>query len=208
MDDAEFERLYGPWDPFDPPGLRDVLADFGGPWWVVGGWAMELFSGTRRRHEDIDVAIFRKDLPLLLDLARGRYDVWSVGAGALRPITDDWPEPHPDAGQVWLREHARAPWVLDCLLNEDRDGLWVSRREDRAAPLGETTWTTDDGIRVQDPEIVLHHKALQDQPKDRADRDAAWPLLDEGRRGWLREAVLRVYGPDHPWLAWMDEQAT
>jgi hypothetical protein len=207
LDDEEFERLYGPWDAFDPAGVQELLAGFAGPWWVVGGWAIEAFSGVRRRHEDIDVVIFRRDLPLLLDLVRGRYDVWSAGAGMLRPINEEWPDPHPEAGQVWLREHAQAPWVLDCLINEDRDGLWVSRREDAVAPLEEITWVREDGIRFQVPEVVLHHKALQDQPKDRADRDAAWPLMSEDQRAWLREGVLRVYGAEHPWLAWMGSRS-
>jgi hypothetical protein len=28
--------------------------------------------------------------------------------------------------------------------------------------------------------------------------------MDGAQRAWLREAVFRVYGADHPWLAWMD----
>jgi hypothetical protein len=107
---------------------------------------------------------------------------------------------------VWLREHAQAPWVIDLLINEDRDGQWVSRREEWSAPLDEVTWVGDDRIRYQNPEVVLHHKGLGNEEKDRADRDAVWPLMDDAQRAWLREAVLRVYGADHPWLAWMDVQ--
>jgi hypothetical protein len=200
MDDAEFDRLYGRWESLDPAGVQALLADFPAPWWVVGGWAIEAFSGVSRPHHDCDVVIFRRDLPALVDLVAGRYDLWSVGSGALRPITEAWPEPHPEAGQVWLRENAAAPWVVDCLINEDRDGRWVSRREEWSAPLEEVTWVAEDGIRYQNPEVVLHHKALQDQPKDRADRDAALPRMSEAERTWLRDAVRRVYGDDHPWL--------
>jgi len=207
MDDAEFDRLYGPWESPDPAGARALLADFPAPWWVVGGWAMEAFSGVTRPHHDVDVVIFKRDLPALVELVAGRYDVWSVANGALRPITEDWPEPHPDAGQVWLREHAGAPWILDCLINEDRDGQWVSRREEWSAPLEQVTWVAEDGIRYQNPEVVLHHKALPDQPKDRADRDAALPLLTTDRRAWLRDAVRRVYGHEHPWLPAIDAHA-
>ena len=102
---------------------------------------------------------------------------------------------------MWLREHAQAPWVIDLLINEDRDGQWVSRREEWSAPLDEVTWVADDRIRYQNPEVVLHHKALGNEERDRADRDAAWPLMDDAQRAWLREAVLRVYGADHQWLA-------
>ncbi len=200
IDDAEFERLYGPWEGLGPAGAERLMAAFPGPWWVVGGWAIEAFTGVAREHEDIDVVIFRRDLPAFLDLVRGRYDAWSAGAGAIRPVNEDWPEPHADAGQLWLREHALAPWVLDCLLNEDRDGLWVSRREEWSAPLEEVTWVAADGIRYMRPEVVLQHKALQDRPKDRADLAAALPGLSSEQRAWLRDGVRRVYGADHPWL--------
>ena len=201
-DDADFERLYGPWDAFDPPGVREFLADFPGEWWVVGGWAIEAFTGVERPHEDIDVVIWRRDLPALLELVDGRYHVWSAGAGALRPVNEDWPEPHAESGQVWLREHSMAPWVLDCLFNDDADGLWVSRRDTSwTAPLSDVTWVADDGIRYMNPEVVLYHKAMQARPKDELDRDRAWPLLASGKQEWLRGAISDFYGADHPWLA-------
>ena len=201
MDDAEFERLYGPWDAFDPEGVKEFLADFPGEWWVVGGWAIEAFTGVERPHEDIDVVIWRRDIPDLLSLVAGRYHVWSAGAGALRPVNEDWPEPHPDSGQLWLREHSMAPWVLDCLFNDDADGLWVSRRDTSwTAPLEEVTWVADDGIRYMNPEVVLYHKAMQARPKDELDRDRAWPLLTPEKQQWLRTAIADFYGADHAWL--------
>ena len=134
---------------------------------------------------------------------RGRYHVWSAGAGMLRPVNDDWPEPHEKSGQVWLREHAQAPWVLDCLFNDDADGLWVSRRDESwTAPLAEVTWVAEDGLRYMNPEVVLYHKALQARPKDELDRDRdrAWPLLTPEKQEWLRGAIRDFYGDDHPWL--------
>ena len=201
MDDAAFERLYGPWDAFDPPGVQAFLADFPGEWWVVGGWAIEAFTGIARPHEDIDVVIWRRDLPALLSLVEGRYHVWSAGAGALRPVNEDFPEPHDQSGQVWLREHSMAPWVLDCLFNDDVDGRWVSRRDTSwTAPLEEVTWVADDGIRYMNPEVVLYHKAQQARPKDELDRDRAWPLLSADKQEWLRGAITDFYGAGHAWL--------
>ena len=129
-----------------------------------------------------------------------RHHLWSIGAGALRPVNDDFPGPHEGSGQVWLRDHAQAPWFLDCLLAEDRDGLWVSRRDpDHVVPLADVTWVADDGIRYMRPEVVLHHKARLDRPKDGADLAVAWPLLGAAEQDWLREAV-RKERADHPWL--------
>lgn len=205
LTDEEFEALYGPWDSLDPAGVADLMAEFPGPWWVVGGWAIEAFSGRSRPHKDVDIVIFRRDLADFLELVGGRYHVWSVGAGMLRPITVEFPEPHEKAGQLWLRGHARAPWVLDCLLNDDRDGQWVSRRDpEHCAPLDQVTWLADDGIRYQNPEIVLRHKATFALAKDTADLAAALPLLSPDQRGWLRDAVRRS-DRAHPWLTTMTD---
>lgn len=201
-EEREFQRLYGAWDPLAPSDLPAFLDGFAGEWWVVGGWAIEAFTGVPRHHEDVDLVIWRRDLPAFLELVGDRYHVWSAGSGALRPVNADWPEPHEGAGQVWLREHALAPWIVDCLLQDERDGQWVSRRDDdHVAPLGEVTWLAGDGIRYQRPEITLHHKAAHTRPKDDADFDACWPLLDESARAWLREAIARTYGSEHAWLA-------
>jgi hypothetical protein len=209
MDDAEFERLYGPWDGLDPAGAAALLTDFDHDWWIVGGYAIEAFTGVRRDHEDVDVVIWRRDLPDFLELVRGRYHVWSAGAGMLRPVNDDWPEPHEQSGQLWLREHSQAPWVLDCLFNDDADGLWVSRRDETwTAPLENVTWVAEDGLRYMNPEVVLYHKAMQARPKDELDRDRAWPLLAPDRQDWLRGAILDFYGADHAWSRWLEGQGT
>jgi Aminoglycoside-2''-adenylyltransferase len=200
LDEREFQRLYGPWEAYDRGQVAGLLAGFDRPWWLVGGWSIEAFTGVPRRHEDIDVVVFRRDLPRLQGLLGDRFHFWSVGAGALRPLTTEWPEPHADAGQVWLREHALAPWRLDVILSHDHQGEWVSRREpDRHAPLDDVTWVGDDGIRYLNPEIVLQHKARLDRPKDRVDLAVAWPRLAAEQRDWLRDGVRRLH-PEHAWL--------
>jgi hypothetical protein len=179
------------------------MAAYDREWWVVGGWAIDAFTGQAREHDDIDLVIWRRDLPAFQELVGERHHVWSVGSGMLRPLNADWPELHPEAGQVWLRDHALAPWFLDCILAEDRDGLWVSRRDDdHVAPLADVTWVADDGICYLRPEVVLHHKARLDRAKDRADLAVAWPLLGEAEQEWLREA-LRRWDPQHGWLGLM-----
>ncbi|WP_322919724.1 nucleotidyltransferase domain-containing protein [Nocardioides renjunii] len=199
-EEVAFRRLYGEWAALDPAGLAAFMAAYDAEWWVVGGWAIDAFTGRYRPHEDIDLVIWRRDLPLFREMVGERHHVWSVGSGALRPVDDTWPEPHAEAGQVWLRDHALAPWFLDCILAENADGLWVSRRDpDHVVPLAEVTWVAGDGIRYMRPEVVLHHKARLDRPKDRADLEVVWPLLGAAEQDWLRDAVRRSQA-DHPWL--------
>jgi hypothetical protein len=201
LDDEElaFQRLYGPWDPLTPSELLAWMDGYTAPWWVVGGYAIEAFTAVQRHHEDIDLVIFAKDLPQLRRHVEGRFHLWSAGAGALRPVNDDWPEPHLDAGQVWLREHALAPWRVDCILNPDVGGRWQSKRDEaHVADLEDISWVAEDGIRYLDPEIALLFKAKLDRDKDLADLSVAWPLLSPDRQSWLRHAVLRLY-PGHAW---------
>lgn len=57
LTDSEFQALYGEWQPLSIPSVRDLLP--GLTWWVVGGWALELATGVRRHHEDLDIAVPR-----------------------------------------------------------------------------------------------------------------------------------------------------
>ena len=173
---------------------------FGGDWWIVGGYAIEAFTGVPREHEDVDIAFFRKDVDRFREFIGERYHLWAVGSGALRPLDERFPEMPEWAGQIWMRQHALAPWLLDLNLQQSEDGLWVSKRDpEHRLPLDEATWAHTDGVRYQNPEIVLLHKALEHRPKDRADLDATWPLLSGARREWLRESIARLY-PGHAWL--------
>ena len=114
-----------------------------------------------------------------------------------RPLNDDFPEPHPESDQVWVREHALAPWVMDILLNPDVDGQFQSRRElDFVVPFESVTWSKD-RIRYLDPAIALSFKAKSQRPKDHADFEAALPLLSGEQRTSLIGFLERQL-PNHP----------
>ncbi len=200
-EELEFQRLYGPWRPASLAQAKELFDGFGGDWWIAGGWAIEAFTGVHRHHEDIDVAMWRRDVGALRAWVAGRYHVWAAGSGSLRPVTDERPDMPDTADQLWLREHALAPWEYDVVLNPDRDGRWVFRRDPSLDyDLAEITWVADDGIRYITPEMALAYKARLNRPKDEADLAATLPLLDGGRRAWLAEMVAHLH-PGHPWIA-------
>jgi len=201
-EETRFLCLYGPIEPLDLAGVRAFFDGFERPWWLVGGWAIEAFTGAAREHEDIDVSMLACDVPALREFVGDRWHLWSNTGGTLRPLTDARPElPAPDC-QIWVRRDARSPWVMDLPLSPDVDGLWQSKRmPDHVAPLDEVTWLTAEGVRVANPEIVLLHKGAQLRRKDRRDLDRALPLLDEGQRSWLRAGLRTCYGDDHAWLS-------
>jgi hypothetical protein len=197
--DLAFTKIYGPWEPFTPVQLKAVMEEFSAPWWVVGGHAIEAFTGIARFHEDIDLVIFSHDFPHLRTQLDDRFHLWSNHGGTFRFIDDRFPDPLDPLSQIWIREHALAPWVIDCPLNPSVDGKWQSKRDQtHVAELEEVTWMADDGVRYLNPEIVLHYKALQARKKDEIDLANTWPLLSTARQNWLRSAIRKTY-PEHVW---------
>jgi hypothetical protein len=203
-EDRAFCDVYGDWDPVDPTELRELMGGFPAPWWVVGGHAIEAFTGVQRFHEDIDLVVFSDDVPALREQFRGVFHLWSNHGGTFRIMDDDHPEPLHPLSQVWMRQDARSPWRVDCPLNPKRGGLWLSKRDDtHAAELDEVTWVADDGVRYLNPEVVLHFKATQRRTKDEIDLGNVLPLLADERRSWLADIVRRTL-PDHPWQPRLD----
>jgi hypothetical protein len=199
-EDASWARLYGPFEALDVAGAVSFFAGFDRPWWLVGGWAIEAFTGAEREHEDIDISMLACDVPALREFVGDRWHLWTIDDGALRPLNRKYPDlPSPES-QIWVRREATAPWVMDLPVTPDDDGRWRNKKlPEHVAPLDDVTWVTDAGVRVLNPEIVLLFKARLDRAKDRRDLARAWPLLDEAQRAWLRAGVSRLF-PDHPWL--------
>jgi len=200
-DDAgerEFQRLWGPWTVLSPVEARRLFDGFPRPWWISGGWAIEAFTGIGRPHKDIDVTIFRRDVGALREHFRGRFDLWAAGNGMLRPLDDRRPGVPQWSGQVWLREHALAPWVVDVVLNPGGPTRWVFKRDHSVSRrLDDATWVVD-GVRYLRPELVLAHKVRLARPVDDDDLEAVLPRLDAAARAWLRSYV-ETADPAHRW---------
>ena len=191
-EDAEFLRVYGPWQPLTPTQVQSLLEGFERPWWLVGGYAIEAFTGVKREHEDIDMSIFVGDVAAFRAHLEPRFHLWSNYGGTFRFFDKKHPEPLAPLSQIWVRKHARAPWILDCILTPSVDGMWQSKRDrDEFRTLDDATWIDDRGIRILKPEIALFFKAARERPKDEQDFEAALPLLSRARREWLDDALER-----------------
>lgn len=189
------------WESLRPAELRGILAGLGAPWWVAGGWALDLFLGRdTRTHEDLDVALLRRDQLVLYRHLSG----WDLRYVTAEHTLELWDASYlePPVHGIWARRSLRAsaPWTCEFLLNEERAGYWVYRRNERVKrPLEEIGDMRHD-VPFLRPEIVLLYKSTEDSPKNASDFDVTVPSLDADARSWLAEA-LTVCDGHHRWLA-------
>ncbi len=194
----EFKRWYGGWAPLDPTTIADFMTGFDRPWWIIGGWSLEAFTGIHRDHEDMDISILSSDAEAFRLFLGERWTGWNVDNSWFRPFDHRFTDVRPDS-QVWVRRDAQSPWVLDVPFTPDTAGRWTNKRNpDHTEDLDEVTWVAADGLRYQRPEVTLMFKAAQVREKDRHDAHVPLPRLDEGARSWLRQAVARI-DPHHEW---------
>lgn len=192
-------RTETPWGPWDPFPLADVVALFeslDAPWWVAGGYAIELAVGRAfREHGDVDIALLRRDHVAARHLLEGWDCHVADPAGTLRP----WPmeEVLPDrAHDIWIRENPEGPWRFQLMLDELDGEDWVYRRDPRIRrPLAKVTVAGEKRIA---PEIQLLYKSKGMRPKDELDFAEVLPLLSDAQRRWLDDALALEYGA-HPW---------
>jgi hypothetical protein len=204
-EDRDFYRWYGAWTPLAPPEVARRLERFGRPWWIVGGWAVDAFTGIARDHEDVDVAFLRADLPAVLECLSPELCVWSNLSGTLRPLrtADDLLE---GARQLWVRRDGDSPWLMDLAMTPHDGETWISPRDERVrAPLAEATFVAADGIRYLRPELVLFMKARIARSKDDRDLATILPRLEPAARRRLAEWLELVYPDGHRWLAGVRE---
>lgn len=173
------------------------------PWWIAGGWAIDLFLGTTtREHEDIDVAILRDNEQAFRNQLKD-WEVWpGLGNSRLegRPITVD--EKLSDTREVlWCRPSPEAGWSFELLLNRTEGDDWVFKRDSRVRkPIGQIGSFANNGVPYLNPEIVLLFKAKNNQAKDKHDFEHAVPKLSREAKEWLTNS-LHIVHPDHPWLS-------
>ena len=178
-----FDRSTGRGSRSTSAGAVAFFAGFDRPWWLVGGWSIEAFTGppasTRTSMCRSSPATHRA---LRAHVGDRLAPVDATSSGRLGPMTDRYPDlPEPDARSGYAAT-AHRPWVMDLPVTPDVDGLWQNKQlPDHVAPLDEVDLGDRRGRPSCNPEIVLLFKAAHQRPKD--DRDLrALPLLDAGAR--------------------------
>jgi len=188
-------------EPFAPVvHAAEVMRGLPAPWFVAGGWAIDLLVGrVTREHEDIEVSILRRNqLELRRHLAT--WDVRKVVESRLSPWADD-ERLEPPTHEVHARREDGDLRHLEILFEEASGGLWRFRRDPRIRRRFEDIGrVSPQRIPYLAPEIVLLYKAKGIRPRDEDDFAVTAPLLSPDQRTWLSDA-LRACHPNHPWIA-------
>ncbi|HUY79510.1 MAG TPA: aminoglycoside adenylyltransferase [Ktedonobacterales bacterium] len=195
----------GMWRPWNPSQIATLFAALSAPWWIAGGWAIDLYLGRQTRgHADIDVLFLRRDQ----DVVRALFAAWDMQAALPPPRDETWPfrswrqgeTLDPAIHDIWCRPSATQPWAIQLMVADTRDEQWLFRRMPTIVrPLAELGCVTPEGVPYLAPEIQLLYKAKGLRPKDEADFTRTLPALSAERRQWLRDALLTTH-PQHSWL--------
>ncbi len=178
---------------------RDLtfIRDFAYSWFVVGGWALDLYLGHQtREHHDLDVGIFRvSQLTLQRLLLQQGWDLEWLENGLGHP----WKEGEYLALPVHEIWGFRSSPNIEIVLNECDETNWLYRRDTHVSLPFEKAIFQYDTIPYLAPEAVLLFKSKNIRKIDNLDFEKVLPHLSQERRKWLKNALV-LQDSQHPWL--------
>jgi hypothetical protein len=191
------------WRELTPQEGSKSLRALSAPWWVAGGWALDLFLGeATRAHKDLDIGIFRKDVGIIVAAMSG-WEFFEAKAGALSRLAAG-EAPRAEVNSLWCKRVSERQWELELMLDELDGDSWVFRRDSRIRrPISKAIRRNAQGIAFLAPEIQLLYKARATRPQDQADFDRVVPRLATEARTWLRQALILT--PGHVWNSMLME---
>jgi hypothetical protein len=184
------------WEPWTPVEVAARLVGTNARWYVVAGWALDLFIGRQTRvHDDIEIGVPRSDFSEIRT-ALGDYDFEVVDSGRRWPLASDVFD---STFQTWLRDPKTGAYHLDVFRDPHDGSEWICRRDERIRlPYSQLICHSKEAIPYMAPEFVLLFKAKSPRDKDQMDFDGVVPLLGPQQVAWLR-ASLELVHPGHPW---------
>jgi hypothetical protein len=195
----------GIWRAIRPSESVPWLASLTIPWWIAGGWALDLYAGNQSRpHGDLDIGVLRRDALEVLS-ALHSWEFFEAKEGVLTRLCKG-ESPRADVNSIWGRPAETTEWTLEVMLDESDGDRWVFRRQPRIRQsLAMAIRHNSEGIPYLAPEIQLLYKARSMRPQDQADFDHIAPRLAIDARTWLRDA-LAISDPNHSWLLALDSR--
>ena len=180
--------------------IKSLMSGFDRPWFIAGGWAIDLFIGKgTREHKDIEFAIFRKDQIYLKNYLK-EWEFKKVVNGKFHAWESEFLElPIHEIHALNMLSGDK----IEILLNETKENNWIFRRDLRISyPLNSIWSINETGIPYLKPEIVLLYKAKNTREIDHQDFLKIKDYLDKKKKKWLKNA-LEIHEPEHKWLRFL-----
>jgi len=201
---------------FEPVhAVASLLSGLAVPWWITGGWAIDLAVGhVTRDHANVNVMMLERDEHALRELtgvdiqltADGQPPAPWTAATRLTALPDPGPHPGPKGGpgrpdraapgRPVLRGE-NLPLPAEVIPASAVGSIWVYKKGTHVftRPLAEITRHRQ-GIPFLAPEVVLLIKARPGLGRPRTDNDqhdfeSTLPLLSAEQRSWLKGAIER-----------------
>jgi hypothetical protein len=196
---ASVQPAAGRWRSVHPGEAAGFLSALRAPWWIAGGWALDLFVGKQSRpHKDLDIGVLRRDVMTVLS-ALPSWAIFEAKDGLLTRLSAG-SAPRIEVNSLWCRRADDQDWTFELMLDSCEDDRWVFRREPAIRrPLSLAVRRDVAGIPFLAPEIQLLFKARATRAEDQADFVHVVPRLDPEARSWLKIALTQI-DPHHPWL--------
>jgi hypothetical protein len=177
------------------------MRGFDRPWWIAGGWAIELFVSRKLRdHEDIELGLLREDQFRLREHLRD----WQWCKAVTINDAGAWVEWRADEKielPLFQLKADRGGEEIEFMLNDPEHGHLLCRRNHTIAlPLERAICRTCDGIPYLAPEMQLLYKAKHHREKDEADFGDAIEVMSDEQRRWLKNG-LTAWNAGDPWIA-------
>lgn len=191
---------HDPWLPWHPSELALRLSGLSRPWYIAGGWALDLWHGHQTRdHEDLEFAVLRDDVDVFRRTLSG-LDFHTAADGVLKhlPLGE---EPSSTINQIWCRDVEARCWRVDMMIEPGTFETWVYKRDAQIQrPRREMILLTSEGLPYLNPAAVLLFKAKHRRAKDEIDFANALPKLLRSERAWLKSCLAGAH-PGHEWIS-------
>lgn len=188
------------WNAWTPELLFDRLRHLSSPWYVVGGWALDLLHGYKTRdHEDLEFCVLSEDVDLYRTVL-SELEFFQVLNGAPAHLAPET-KPLPDVSQIWGADLDNQCWRVDMMIEQGTPNDWVYKRDPSfRLPRSVAVQQTAGGIPYLAPTLVLFFKAKHLRDKDMQDFSTALPKLDAQQKSDLGSWLRATY-PGHQWIS-------
>jgi len=171
--------------------VKSIMDKFGFPWFIAGGWAIELFLGKETRvHSGIEIGIYRKHQMHLYRYFESSKKYYVNNKSRIGK--HDKKEWHKEYLQLPIHEiYIENKGIeLEVLLNERDEDNWIYRR-DQEIKLGDrkAVLFTEERIPYLCPEAVLLFKTKELRDKDCQDIENASKKMNVDQIEWLIENI-------------------